>query len=493
MSASCLFLFVLCFCLCRWCIVLCVALLKLMFFLCLHRVPKSMSFPVLCYVVPLCPVCSNGYYSQVGYGDVSPKTWMGKVVGSACAIFGVLVIALPVSVVGSNFSIFYTYAKARLNIPQKTRRVALSHAITSMQAPRSDQARNPSMNNTSLSSERRNTQRTFNASENSLNVLSSHPGSLANSYNSQQSEDLPEVSPTNTKSLNSLLPEFSRGSPLFHYNESQRSISEQFLTTPKEEKQQQQQLPILDIPSKTKKEENVTKNTNVFFSNISLNICPTYPLYLRRGAVTPASMSLKSNSSNSSYNNVFKSGDHLSVTRPIIFLSGNSLSVQNLRSIQTLIPDRACSCSSMSSQGHVHSADDSTLLTPLMCDVNPYIVSVPVLSRGSDPVLSKHGSLDTKISTKAPVISISSPSEENLHKKGITTVDSSSQTDLEVGIYTNNPPGQLNVISPNCHRSDPCGTPQELNLVNNPLHNVAFNNNHPLTCSESAFRRYTPI
>lgn len=424
---------------------------------------------------------------------------MGKIVGSACAIFGVLVIALPVSVVGSNFSIFYTYAKARLNIPQKTRRVALSHAITTMQAPR-DAARNHSMNNASLSSERRNTQRTFNASDNSLNVLSaSYQGSLANSCNSQQSLSL-QVSPTNTKSLNSLIPESS--SPHFQYNEKQKSISDQYLSTPKEDKAPTQSS-VLDLSAKAKKEEKEektnTKHTNVYFSNISLNICPTYPLYVRRGAVTPACMSLNSNSSNSSYNNVFKSGDHLSVTRPIIFLSGNSLSVQNLRSIQTLIPDRACSCASMSSQGHVHSADDTTPLTPLLCNVKPSVVSTPVLHRGSDPGLTKKSSYEIPTCSNAPFISISSPSEENIHKKVVQTVDNSSQTDLvcqfidDLPYHTNN---DEHTSHRDCENIDPnnvpCGTPRGFNVLNNPLHNVTLNNNYSLNCSDGgAFRRYT--
>ena len=45
--------------------------------------------------------------TTIGYGDVVPKTRIGKLIGSLCTLTGLLSIALPVPVIASNFEFFY--------------------------------------------------------------------------------------------------------------------------------------------------------------------------------------------------------------------------------------------------------------------------------------------------------------------------------------------------------------------------------------------------
>uniref|UniRef100_A0A336MSP2 CSON006161 protein n=1 Tax=Culicoides sonorensis TaxID=179676 RepID=A0A336MSP2_CULSO len=61
--------------------------------------------------------------TTVGYGDMTPKTYVGMFVGALCALAGVLTIALPVPVIVSNFTMYYSHTQARAKLPKKRRRV----------------------------------------------------------------------------------------------------------------------------------------------------------------------------------------------------------------------------------------------------------------------------------------------------------------------------------------------------------------------------------
>uniref|UniRef100_A0A915PPL3 BTB domain-containing protein n=3 Tax=Filarioidea TaxID=6295 RepID=A0A915PPL3_9BILA len=74
----------------------------------------------------------------IGFGDMVPKTYLGMLVGSLCALMGVLTIALPVPVIVANFSNLYSHSQARAKLPKKRRRVLQAHEIkTPLKLPKS--------------------------------------------------------------------------------------------------------------------------------------------------------------------------------------------------------------------------------------------------------------------------------------------------------------------------------------------------------------------
>ncbi|RUS76625.1 hypothetical protein EGW08_015601, partial [Elysia chlorotica] len=56
--------------------------------------------------------------TTVGYGDVYPTTPIGYVVGTACSVSGVLLVALTIPVISNNFTLFYRHSKSRTAMPK---------------------------------------------------------------------------------------------------------------------------------------------------------------------------------------------------------------------------------------------------------------------------------------------------------------------------------------------------------------------------------------
>lgn len=75
------------------------------------------------------------FLSFTGYGDLYPKTALGYIIGTLCAVCGLLMLSLPVPVIVSNFTLYYTHAQARLKLPKKSRKQVLLSAANALVDP----------------------------------------------------------------------------------------------------------------------------------------------------------------------------------------------------------------------------------------------------------------------------------------------------------------------------------------------------------------------
>jgi hypothetical protein len=62
--------------------------------------------------------------TTVGYGDKFPQTACGYVVGSLCAVSGLLMIAFTVPIIVSNFVLYYTHVQYGIGKFERTKRNA---------------------------------------------------------------------------------------------------------------------------------------------------------------------------------------------------------------------------------------------------------------------------------------------------------------------------------------------------------------------------------
>ena len=87
----------------------------------------STMFAVLMHLVEMdhFPTIGSGIWwaiitmSTVGYGDVYPKSELGKSVGALCAFIGLIATALPVAVIANNYNAIYQTAQVKNKIKAK--------------------------------------------------------------------------------------------------------------------------------------------------------------------------------------------------------------------------------------------------------------------------------------------------------------------------------------------------------------------------------------
>ena len=61
--------------------------------------------------------------TTLGYGDMAPKTGLGYVVGTICAVCGLLMLSLPVPIIVNNFTLYYSHAQAKMKLPKKSKKI----------------------------------------------------------------------------------------------------------------------------------------------------------------------------------------------------------------------------------------------------------------------------------------------------------------------------------------------------------------------------------
>ena len=66
---------------------------------------------------------------KVGYGDMVPVSDLGKTIAALTAVFGLALVALPIAVIGSNFSKIYFEEERESKLIKKHKQIIDSEEI----------------------------------------------------------------------------------------------------------------------------------------------------------------------------------------------------------------------------------------------------------------------------------------------------------------------------------------------------------------------------
>lgn len=107
--------------------------------------------------------------TTVGYGDIVPESFAGKVIGGIASICGIIILSTSASVIGSTFSLYYNLAQAQLKIPRKQRNFEVDcQSLPTVLACRTSQTDSMVISNNSDSGYQRSPNRLQNCDRNSF-------------------------------------------------------------------------------------------------------------------------------------------------------------------------------------------------------------------------------------------------------------------------------------------------------------------------------------
>lgn len=130
--------------------------------------------------------------TTVGYGDIVPASFAGKVIGGIASICGIIILSTSASVIGSTFSLYYNLAQAQLKIPRKQRNFEVDcQSLPAVLACRTSQTDSTVISNNSDSGYQRSPNRLQIGDRNSFVFDSNAVPSPRSSCACQVSQDPP--------------------------------------------------------------------------------------------------------------------------------------------------------------------------------------------------------------------------------------------------------------------------------------------------------------